>query len=165
MPNILRNRLLVSIVLTVLAYLAIASITPEPYVSSAMSLLFFMGGSFMFLRYVETAYRIVVTGLRSEAETGSHFAILGATLLSGGAMYSGLFGLIWVYFGQPSGWTATAVSSFGRGMMAAGFWLMFISPDAVDADSRFPMNFWRSVMVVFAIVIAFVAGTHFAGIQ
>ena len=165
MTNVLHNRLLIASLSTVFIYIMVGVFTPNPYMSSAMSLLSLLAGAMMFIRYVEFAYKILILGLRSEENSGSHYAVLGATLLSGGAIYGGMFGLIWVWFGQPQEWTGTAVSSFGRFMMAIGFWLMFISPDAADASSRLPSNFWRAVLTVLAIVIAFVAGTHFANLQ
>lgn len=163
MKRIYKNKLLIHAILIFGTYWAVAFVSPNPYVSSAMSLLSLMAGFLMFGRYVSTSYDILINGERSEV--GSHYAILGATTVAAGLIYSGMFSLMWIYFQQPPHWTGTAVSSFGRGMIALGLWLMAISPDSLSHGAKFPNGFWRATLVVMAIIIAFVAGTHFADLQ
>jgi hypothetical protein len=158
--KILDNRLLLNGLLLFAFYWLVAPLVPKPYVSSAMSLLSLSAGTLMFSRYAEQTWQILWHRERSEA--GSHYAILGASLVSLGVVYSGIYSLLWIYFGQPDDWTASATSSFGRGLVAVGFFLMAISPDTDNVGAGYPIGFWRSLGVLLAIILAFIAGTHFA---
>lgn len=162
MTKLFQNRLLMNGFILLVIYAMMGVVIPNPYVSSAMSLLSMMAGGAMFFRYAETSYQILFHGERSEG--GGHLAILGASIQSAGVVYSGLFSLLWIYFGQPPEWAGTAVSSFGRGMIAVGFWMMTVSVDDPAVPSKYPSGFWRMVLIACAIVVAFVAGTHFSNI-
>lgn len=160
MTKFFQNRLLMNGVILLTIYLAMGITVPNPYVSSAMSLLSMMAGGAMFFRYAETSYEILFRGMRSSG--GGHLAVLGASIQSAGVIYSGLFTLIWIYFDQPTEWTGTAYSSFGRALIAVGFWMMTVSADDPAVPSRYPSGFWRMLLIACAIVVAFVAGTHFS---
>lgn len=160
MRNIRDNRLLLVSLGLLVAYWVFAPMLPKPYVSSVMSLLSLLAGVLTFSRYVEQTYWIVWHGDRS-AE-GGHWAIYGAFLISVGTIWSGGYSLLWVYFGQPEAWTASAFSSFGRGLVAIGFWLMAFSPDASRIIAGYPVGFYRMLFMLASVLIAFIAGTHFS---
>ncbi len=162
MTRFFPNPLLRNGIVLLLLYVMMGVTVPNPYVSSAMSLLSLMAGVAMFSRYAETSYEILFKGERSSG--GGHLAVLGASIQSAGVIYSGLFSLIWIYYGQPPEWTGTAVSSFGRGLVAVGFWMMTVSVDDPTVPSKYPSGFWRMVFIACAIVVAFVAGTHFSNL-
>lgn len=159
--KILENRLLVAAVASLAFYWIVGPLIPKPFVANTMSLLSIGAGILLFSRYAETSYHILFRQERSEE--GSHYAVLGATLAAMGIAYSGLFSLIWVYFGEPVTWSSTAMSSFGRGLVAVGFFAMAVSFDTVKVNGSYPKGFWRAICTMFAIVLAFVAGTHFSG--
>lgn len=163
MTKLFQNRLLLNGIILLSIYLVMGFTVPNPYVSSAMSLLSLMAGGAMFFRYAEASHDILFRGMRSEG--GGHLAVLGASVLSAGVIYSGLFSLTWIYFGMPHAWTGTAYSSFGRGMIAVGFWMMTVSADDPAAPSKYPTGFWRMVLIACSIVVAFIAGTHFSDMR
>ena len=163
MASVFTNRLLLNGTILFAIYVAMGITVPNPYVSSAMSLLSLMAGVAMFSRYAETSYDILFRGERSEG--GGHLAVLGASIQSAGVIYTGLFSLLWIYMGQPPEWAGTALSGFGRGLVAVGFWMMTVSPDDPSGThGKYPSGFWRIVFVACAIVVAFVAGTHFSNL-
>lgn len=147
------------------AYWLAGALVPDPYLSSAMSLLLLIFGGVTFMRFADDAFQIVFRGRRNEAAAdgdGSHLAAYGVALLSAGSCYVGMFGLLWVYFGQPGHWLGTVYSGFGRGLMAAGFALLFFSPDVTRRGLRLPSGFWVFVVAAVCIVIGIGIGFRIA---
>lgn len=120
-------------------------------------------GILTFRRYVTEAIRVIFHGYRMPIDRGmpgSHLALYGATLLAAGSIYTGLFGIAWVLADQPVEWTGTAISSFGRFLMASGFWLLCISPDVDAGTWRLPNLFWWVVIGFCALLLSFYLGTR-----
>lgn len=162
MKALFKNRLLLISLGLLAFYWTVAPMIDRPYVRNTMSLLSLLAGVLMLNRYAYAAYCVLV--LQDRNDKGAHYAILGASTASIGIIWSGIFSILWVYFGQPKEWTATATSSFGSGLIAIGFWLMTISPDTPRIGFGYPIGFGRVVLAVFALVLAFIAGTNFASI-
>lgn len=162
MKALFKNRLLLISLVLIAAYWTIAPLIERPAVRNTMSLLSLISGGLMFHRYAYMAYCVLI--LQDRNDKGAHYAVLGAAISSVGVIWAGLFSILWIYFKQPPEWTATATSSFGSGLIAVGFWLMTISPDSPKIGFGYPIGFARIVLAVFALVLAFVAGTHFASI-
>ncbi len=156
----MNNRLLMGSVVVVGAIWLIGPLIPNPYVSSAASLFLLVVGIGMLWRYSPAIWGIVFRQKRSEkaGEEGSHLFAYGAFLAALGSVYSGLFGLVWTFAGTPETWTGTTTSSFGRMLMAAGFYLQLISPDVRYGALR-PA---RSLAWIVAMVVAFFAGRYLA---
>lgn len=116
-------------------------------------------------RYGPEAWKIVVQRHRLSQDDGggSHLAAYGVALLSAGAVYQGLFGVLWTWFGQPDEWIATPISGFGRFMMAAGFCLLFFSPDMEAHRLKLPGRLWLIVGAIIALVLAFALGLRIGG--
>lgn len=116
-------------------------------------------------RYGPEAWRVVVQRRRltNDDGGGSHLAAYGVALLSAGAVYQGLFGVLWTWFDQPDSWIATPISGFGRFMMAAGFCLLFFSPDMEQHRLRLPGRAWLIFAAVIALVLAFALGMKIGG--
>lgn len=142
------------------AYAIVGYFTPKPYISSAIGMFALLVGGLMFFRYIETVYNILIK--RDRGEHGGHVAILGAASVGFGMVYSGMYRIIWSYFGSRVEWTGTALSSFGLFMIVLGSYLIARAPEGITAASRFPSGFWQKTMVLMLIILAFVAGTHFA---
>ena len=155
------NRLLITLVIIYVAYVGIGWFTPRPYISSVVGILSLMAGTFMFARYAGKAWDILWK--QERGKYGAHNAILGATELALGMCYSGMYRLIWNYYGSPETWSGTWFSSLGLFLVAKGAYRMAISPTDDINPHNFPDGFWNVVLWVFAIIIAFIAGTHFAG--
>lgn len=154
-----RRMLLASLVL-LSAYVIAGVIIPTPYVSSASSLLLLVCGTFVSARYTPVAYNVLFNNDRSSGvgEEGSHKAVYGIALIANGSVYVGLFGLLWVAMDQPATWLATWYSGLGRAIMGAGFWLLFISPDASRPQAGLPRTIWLIVIMAAALLLAFLLG-------
>jgi len=157
--NLRGNWLLWSLVAIYAAYVGIGYATPRPYISSVVGIMSLLAGSFMFARYAGKAWDIL--WYRERGKYGAHNAILGAAELALGMVYSGLFRLLWNYFGQPDTWQATWFSSLGLFMIAKGAYRMAISPADEVGTPHFPDGFWNVLLWVFGLVIAFAAGASF----
>lgn len=156
------NNLLVISALSVLIYCVAGLILPDPYLSSASSFALMAFGAITLLRYAPVAYDIVINGRRlaDDGKEGSHLAVFGTALLAAGAVYVGIFGFVWVLYGQPVSWTGTAVSGFGRALMAAGFWLMYASPEVVKRDMRVPGLTWLAAIVTASMLTGIFLGSQ-----
>lgn len=141
-------------------YWLVGAVTPNPYVSSAASLLLLITSAGMFLRYAPHAYDVVINGKRDSGEggQGSHLALYGATLIAAGSCYVGLFGFLWIIADQPESWLGTSISGYGRAIMSAGFALMALSPDTSPSGVKLP-----SVLLVVLLLIAVAVGSFIAG--
>jgi hypothetical protein len=141
-------------------YWLVSAITPNPYVSSAASLMLLITSAGMFLRYAPHAFDVVINGKRDSGEGGeaSHLALYGATLIAAGSCYVGLFGFLWIMMDQPDTWLGTPTSGYGRAVMSAGFALMALSPDTSPSGVKLP-NMFLLVMLIIAVAL----GSFFAG--
>lgn len=158
------NWLLVKAIAILVSYCIVGYFTPKPYISSVTGMFAIMIGGMMFFRYIETAYEILVKQRRGESG-GGHIAILGATAVGFGLVYSGLFRIIWNYFESPLDWAGTSTSTFGLFMIVLGSLLIARAPEAVSGPSKFPTGFWRNTIILMGFIVAFVAGMHFSNFQ
>lgn len=124
------------------AYWAIGAVIPGVYISGTASLMLLVAGSLTFLRYASYVYSILFHRIRDPDSDGSHLAAYGVMLFAAGSIYTGVYGLLWIAFGAPIEWTNTVYSAFGRYIMAAGFMLMFFSPDVDKQGLRLPGKAW-----------------------
>lgn len=141
-------------------YWVAGAITPNPYISSAASLMLLMTSAGMFVRYAPAAFDVVINGLRDTGDGGenSHIALYGATLVAAGSCYVGLFGFLWVMADQPDNWLGTPFSGYGRAVSACGFALMALSPDKTPAGVRLP-----NIFLIILLILAVAVGSFFAG--
>lgn len=124
-------------------------VIPDPYLSSTASFALLAFGIAVFARYVPAAWDVLFNNRRlyTDGRKGSHLAVLGVTMLAAGAIYIGVFGLLWVLADQPDHWLGTSASGFGRALAAGGFWLMYASPDVVNRDMRIPSLAWLFLVI------------------
>jgi len=158
----MNNRLLLGSLLALLAYWTTGYLTPAPWLSSFASLGLLVFSAFSAWRYGMPAFEIVVLGRRSgeEGAEGSHLAIYGTALIALGSFYIGTFGLLWVYFDQPAHWLGTPASGFGRALAAAGFLMLYSSPDVTRTGIRLPNVIMLTVIALAAMLLAFFLGTQ-----
>lgn len=157
-----RNYLLWAAVALVIVYWLVAPLVPRPFVRNMVSILSLVATVLLIYKFSSAAWGVLVRQDRDES--GAHYAILGAVTSSIGVAWTGLFSMIWIYFGQPMAWSATATSSFGFALIAVGKWLMWVSPDSVRADVNYPIGFWRLVLAAFSLVLAYLAGAYFSNL-
>lgn len=153
------NWLLLSMVIVYTVYGVVGSFTPCPYMSSVVGIMALMAGLFMFIRYAGAAWRVLWNHERGE--NGAHQAILGATELGFGMVYSGMFRLVWNYFDQPDSWVGTWFASLGLFIIAKGAYRVALSPSDNILTHRFPEGFWTIVMWLFGLMLAYIAGATF----
>lgn len=144
-------------------YAVVGMIVPGVYIS--LGGLFFMlgAGVFTMFRYGAKAWEVVFDNLRnkdSEGGDGSHLAIIGVTLLAMGAIYTGCFGLLWIYNGAPTSWSNTAYSALGRHLMGIGFCGLLISPDITKKGLNLPARLWIVAIVILALMMTFIFGVR-----
>lgn len=134
---------------------------PNPYLSSAASFAILLFGFITFLKYAPASWDVLFHDKKlNNSGDGSHLAVMGITLLAAGSVYSGLFGLLWVFAGQPSYWLGTPFSGFGRAVAAGGFWLMYASPDVIRKDMRVPGLAWLIVIVAASVLTGIFLGSQ-----
>jgi len=153
------NRLLLTLVGVYTAYVLFGYFTPRPYMSNVVGILALIAGLFMFARYAGKAWDIVWNRVRGEY--GAHDAIVGAAEFAGGMIYSGMYRLVWNFFDQPDAWTGTWFSSLGLFMIAKGAYRVALSPTDELPIHRLPKDFFTIMVILFAIMIAYVAGATF----
>lgn len=159
MQHIRGNWLLISLAVIYAAYVVIGHFTPRPYISSVVSIMALMAGTFMFARYAGAAWRVLWKHERGAF--GAHQAVLGAAELGLGMVYSGMYRLVWNYYGQPDSWAATWFSSLGLFMIAKGAYRIALSPTDDIPTHRFPEGFWTIILWLFGLICAYVAGATF----
>lgn len=145
MKRVAENKLLIWSAALFIGYWLVGFVVPGPALSGAMSIAILAFGLITFIRYAGDTYAILFKGLRNHASIegdGSHLAAYGVTLLSAGAVYTGIFGASWLAAGQPQDWLATPYSGFGRAMFAVGFALLYFSPGVTRTGLRIPSWYW-----------------------
>lgn len=157
------NWLLFRAIAVLISYCAVGSFSPKPYFSSVIGMFAIMMGGMMFVRYMRASYEILVNERRGEF--GGHIAVLGAASIGFGLVFSGLFRILWGYYGSPPEWTGTSISSFGLFMIVLGSYLIAKAPEAAQVRHKFPTALWQNAIIIMAIIAAFVAGTHFSDFQ
>jgi len=160
--NPLNNRLLLGIVLSLTIYWLGGEVMPPTTFSSSVSVFLMIAGVAALTRFFPVAWQVVFHRRRSEDDDGGHWAAIGVTALALGAVYAGTFNLVWIANGQPMTWIGTPASNLGRGLMAAGFLCLFLSPDTTKNRIGIPSLIWLGVIGVTLTVTAFLLGTQFA---
>lgn len=155
------NWLLWQVIAVYAAYIAAGVlVVPRPYMSSGTAIAAMISGLLLAMRYSGLALQILLQGKRGEH--GAHDAVLGAAELAYGLIYSGLFRLAYVYYGQPESWRSTVWGALGLLAIAKGCFRMFISPDEVVPGHRFPEGLKMALLWSVGLVIAFIAGANFS---
>lgn len=164
MAKILSNQLLFGTIVALIIYWTLGTILPSPYISTTASFLMLMGGGFASFRYMPPAVQIVILNRRVEdvPNERDYYPVYGSALLGLGAVYTGLFGMLWALSGYPPEWTATVYSSFGRALMAGGFLLLFLGPSESKEGIKLPNLAWLIVIILIAISASFLAGIRVA---
>lgn len=160
MNRFISNHLLFVSVLLVIAYWLAATLTPNPYISRAASLMVTISAAAMLARYAPVAYKILFDRLRSDDAGGenSHLAVYGATLIAGGSVWWGVYRLVFSWMGSPVEWLGNSFSGFGPAVVACGFILLFISPDSIGPGIMVRTRFWQMTALILALLAAFLLG-------
>lgn len=158
MAKIAGDTLAYSILGLLVFYIGAAVLMPWDWFSAFFSAAQMIAGVIVFLGWVPDAYRVT----RDKHIEGSHLALIGVTLLAAGATYSGTFGMLWTIWGQPSTWTGTPYSAFGRFLTTGGFILLIISPDATKEGIRPPRWYLVAAGVIAVALVAFLLGTQWS---
>jgi hypothetical protein len=154
------NWLLWQVVIIYAAYIIVGVfVVPRPYMSSGTAIASMIAGSLLAMRYGGLAAQILLQGKRGDH--GAHDAVMGAAELAIGLIYSGIFRLAYVYFGEPESWRSTVWGALGLLAVAKGCFRMFISPDEVVPGHRFPEGMKMALLWSVGLVIAFIAGANF----
>jgi hypothetical protein len=132
-----------------IAYWAFGFLTEPLWFSVWISACLLVGGIVLATRTVPEAVSIIK---RDDLGPGE-LSVIGLALIATGAVYSGIFNMAFSWFERPVSWIGP-FSSFGRAMIVAGFFTLFLSPDATNQGIKWP----RWYLLLFAgVVIAAVA--------
>jgi len=137
-------------------YWALGFLTPwSDWANGAISGALLISAGIVTFSWLPDTYRVFKSG----KVEGAELAVVGVTILALGSCYTGGFSLLWALLGQPHNWLNTPYSGFGRFMMAIGFGLLALSPDATKEGITPPR--WYLVLAVIAGVAAaaFVLGS------
>lgn len=164
MKKLLGNQLLFGTIVAFMVYWTLGAILPNPIISTTVSFLLLLGGGFASWKYVPPAFEIVALNRRVDEVQNErdYYPVYGSALLAIGSVYSGLFGLVWASTWMMTGiqpdWSGTALSSFGRALMAGGFLFLFLGPSESKQGIRLPNLAWLLVVVFLCMAASFVVG-------
>lgn len=154
MPIVLSaNRLLAWSVGIIAAYWAIGFLVDGLWYSVVVSACLFVSGIMVAARAVPDAVRII----RDDQVGPGELAVIGLALLSTGAVWSGAANMIYAAYGRQHDWIGPTLS-FGRAMMAFGFFIFFLSPETTRQGVKWPRWYILLSAVLIVGVVSFVAG-------
>lgn len=135
------------------AYFATGFLVDPLWYSVVISAFLLVGGVFVAARSVPEAVDLI----RKDKVGSGELAVIALALISTGAVWSGAFNMIYAWYGRPEQWIGT-ISSFGRAMIAVGFYVLFLSPDATHQGVRWPR--WYILLAAAAViaVVSFLIG-------
>lgn len=155
----IKNRLLLGTILFNIVYWAGAPFVPGPNLSGLVSFLLIAAGIGLLVFYREGFADVLLRRKRDEAEPGAHLSLFGAFVAGFGAVFSGIFNILWVREGMPAEWVGTAPSNYGRIVTAIAFACLVWGPHVGQGAGQWPR---RSTIIAAAgiAVLAFVVGTQ-----
>jgi len=159
MPVHLSSHRLLSWVLGLTAaYWMIGLLSDHLWYSVVISACLFVGGVFVAARAVPDAVSIV----KNDEIGPGELAVIALALMSAGAVWAGAFNVVYAYYGRPLSWIGP-LSSFGRAMTAAGFFTVFLSPEATRQGVVWPR--WYILLAAAAViaVVSFLIGYTVSG--
>ncbi|CAM5659346.1 hypothetical protein MAUB1S_11484 [Mycolicibacterium aubagnense] len=154
MPVQLSTYRLLSWLIGLLAtYWAVGVLVDSLWYSVVVSACLLVGGAMVAARAVPDAVSII----RRDDIGPGELAVIALALLSVGAVWSGAFNMIYAYHGRPMSWIG-ATSSFGRAMIAVGFFMFFLSPEATRQGVKWPRWYILLAAAIFIAAVAFIIG-------
>lgn len=159
MQRITGNSLLIGILAVLVTYIAISIIVPSPVFAVGMSIMLMLSAALVCRRYLPTTYDIVINKLRHGADN-SHLVVFGISLLALGAIYTGVYGVSWEYWGRPIEWVGTWYSRLGQLMNISGFLCLAFSPDFSAGPPKLKNAIIVAVLFIVSVTAAFVAGNR-----
>lgn len=158
MTRIAKNTLTGWAVAFIALYLIAGAVLPPIWFAVTVHGALLIGGISAWWKWGPTAVRLLLNRESPDEIKGDVLSLLGIAALSTGSVYSGGFGIAWIAFGSPESWLNTPTSSFGRALMALGFYLLFKSAYVAKETLR-PVNWWAFGALALAISV----GSFFLG--
>lgn len=156
MRRMTSNRLFVGAMMLVLGYWLLGLLPIwSGYMNATVSGLLLVWGMLVMTSWGKDAYQVFKSGVVE----GPQLALIGVTTVAAGSVYSGAFGLLWSLSGEPIEWLGTPFSAFGRYVMAIGFALQFLSPEATAERFRPPRWYYLVGLVILIAILSFALGT------
>lgn len=135
------------------AYWSCGFLSDSLWYSVVVSACLLVGGIMVSARAVPDAVAIV----RKDEIGPGELAVIALALLATGAVWSGAFNMAYAYYDRPESWIGP-LSSFGRSMMALGFFVFFLSPDATRQGVKWPRWYILLAASVVIAVVSFMIG-------
>jgi len=160
MSKIVGNNLLLVIVGLLALYWGAGPFASGQFISSVASLILLVFGLLAFAQYFVPAYQVVVNRRRDDIELGAHYAVLGNFAIATGVIWSGGYGMLWIWSGSPPGWSGTVFSNFGRYLIGAGMYALYVAPQASGVGIQIKPRLWILGAVIVAFITGFVLATQ-----
>lgn len=138
------------------AYWAFGFISDPLWYSVVVSACLFVGGIMVSARAVPDALAIA----RKDQVGPGELAVIALALIATGAVWSGAFAIAYAHYERPQEWIGP-VSAFGRAMIAFGFFVLFLSPEATRQGIRWPRWYILLTAGIIIAVVAFLMGYTF----
>lgn len=160
MPAIRNNRLLLAVLLFNLVWWSGGSFIPGTHLSGVVSFLLVASGIGLMAFYWNGFIDVVVRRKRDPDEPGAHFSLFAAFVAGFGAVFSGIFNIMWVRAGSPVEWTGTVYSNYGRILTATAFFCLVFAPHVGRGAAQWPKQSTLIAGSAAAVLLAFVIGTQ-----
>lgn len=156
--SFVQNRLLLLVTLTLAAYWSLGWYIPGALLSITLSVFSVLVGVAIIFRYFQGVYGVLIRRERSEDGDGAYLAAIGIPSIAASIVYGGMFNLGWIIAGTPDDWLGTPASNFSRLLMVGGCVALYLTPDVQRERFSIPSLIWLSILMVTAVVTAFVLG-------
>lgn len=158
--KIFSDRPWLAIMLLVALYWLTFPLLPKPNGSNALAVLAVCSGIFLLFQYLGTFLEILFKGERRQG----WIAVLFVSCLAIGIIISGGYTLVFNKLGQPKELISSATANFGRAILIVSCFGLGISHELTRMGDGSSRGVWRAFLIIAAIVVAFVAGSHFSNL-
>lgn len=146
-----------AIILMNAIYWSFFPLLPKPAGSNMVAILAVCAGIFLLLQYVGSFVEIL---FRAERRKGWQ-AILFVSVLAIGIIIMGMTTLAFNKLGQPKEWISSVILSYGRAIVAVSCFGLGLSHEWARLENGNAKGVWRAFLIIAAIILAFLAGSHF----
>lgn len=138
------------------AYWSFGFLSDPLWYSVVVSACLFVGGIMVSARAIPDA----LTVIKKDQVGPGELAVIALALIATGAVWSGAFAIAYAHYGRPVTWVGP-ISAFGRAMIALGFFVLFLSPEATRQGIKWPRWYILLTAGIIIAVIAFLMGYTF----
>lgn len=155
------NYLLTFLAIGLGTYLILDDYIINPIVTCGFAIMGMLLGAAIVIRYWPGFWDVLINGKRSQSAGGAHLAIIGITFIAFSIIYSGLYSLLWSFFGRPETWIGSPSSQIGRVLMIVGCLGIYFAPDITDQQLPKHSFLGLTLIITGAAIVSFMLGAYF----